>query len=202
MTEILVETGLDGQGETGGKARGIAETIMRFTPATLAMAAVLTMVSSVGIGQKPDNQINPRSLEWQAKGDAARAAGALQEANDAYESALTIDPRNRAVFVELGNVARAQGLQGKAIRYYNGALALEPTDMAAMGGTVRALAERGAIANARETLAKMKGICRADCSELPELAAVIDRKATAQASLSANDATPPAPDAKTLAQRP
>ncbi len=175
---------------------------MRFTPATLALTALFATVSSVGIGQKPDNQINPRSLEWQAKGDAARAAGALEEANDAYESALAIDPRNRAVFVALGDVARAQGLQGKAVRYYNGALALEPNDMIALGGTVRALADRGAVANAREALGKMKAMCRSQCAQISELATMIDSKTKAQTSLSANSAAPPVPDTTPSVQRP
>lgn len=181
--------------------RGIAEIIMRFTPATLALAALFATVSSVGISQRPDNEISPRSLEWQAKGDTARAAGDLDRANDAYESALAIDPRNRGVFVALGDVARKQGLQGKAVRYYKGALTLEPADMAALGGTVQALAERGALTNARENLSKMKTLCRGECPQITELGAMIERKAIAQAALSdkGNDG---ASDSATIAQRP
>lgn len=181
--------------------RGIAEIIMRFTPATLALAALFATVSSVGISQRPDNEISPRSLEWQAKGDAARAAGDLDRANDAYESALAADPRNRAVFVALGDVARQQGLQGKAVRYYKGALTLEPADMAALGGTVQALAERGALANARENLSKMKTLCRGECPQITELGAMIERKAIAQAALGDKGADG-APDPATIAQRP
>tara|TARA_R110000782_G_scaffold78276_5_gene155170 strand:- start:52331 stop:52855 length:525 start_codon:yes stop_codon:yes gene_type:complete len=174
---------------------------MRFTPATLALAAVFATVSSVGISQKPDSQILARSLEWQAKGDAAHAAGDLQHAIDAYESALAVDPRNRAVFVALGDVAREQGLQGKAVRYYQGALVLEPTDMTALGGTVEALVDRGALASARENLSRMKTLCRGECPQIAQLSTLIERKATAQAALSAKDVAP-APDAKILAQQP
>ena len=181
------------------EAGGIVEILMRFTPATIALAALLATVSSVGISQRPDNQISPKSLEWQAKGDAARSSGNLSAANDAYESALAADPRNRAVFVALGDVARAQGLQGKAMRYYQGALTLEPTDMAALGGTVRALADRGALTNARESLSRMKTLCRGECSQIAELGALIDGKA-AQATVSEKD-MPLAPDPKSLAQR-
>ena len=171
---------------------------MRFTPATLALAAIFATASSVGISQRPDKEINPRSLEWQARGDAARAAGDLAGANDAYESALALDPRNRAVFVALGDVARAQGLQGKALRYYNGALTIEPTDMAALGGTVRALVERGAIVTAKENLARMKTLCRGACPQTTELDALIARGAPAQAAVTAKDVTPP----KALAGQP
>ena len=99
---------------------------MRFTPASIALAVVLTTVSSVGLSQKPDSQISPQSVEWQKAGEAAHKAGNLEGATDALESALAIDPRNRAAFVELAEVARAQGLQGKAIRLYKEALQLDP----------------------------------------------------------------------------
>lgn len=173
---------------------------MRFTPATLALAAVFATVSSVGVTQRPDDEINPRSIEWQAKGDTARSAGNLDAAIDAYESALAVDPRNRAVFVALGDVARAQGLQGKAVHYYNAALTLEPTDMAALSGTVRALVDRGAIANARENLSRMKTLCRGDCPQVSDLNALIERTAIAQAASGKDVAA--APDSKALAQQP
>ncbi len=176
---------------------------MRFTPPTVTLACLFAVVSSVGITKKPDNQIDPLSLEWQARGDAARKAGNMDVANDAYESALAVDPRNRAVFVTLGDVARSQGLQGKAVGFYNAALRLEPTDMAALGGTVRALAERGAIANARENLSRMQTLCRGSCPEIAELGTVIDRQVAIQnaqkvqdlASVTGIPATPGTPSA-------
>ena len=116
---------------------------MRFTPASIALAVVLTTVSSVGLSQKPDSQISPQSVEWQKAGEAAHKAGNLEGATDALESALAIDPRNRAAFVELAEVARAQGLQGKAIRLYKEALLLDPTDIVALAGD--ALAHRLAL---------------------------------------------------------
>ena len=94
------------------------ELCMRFTPASIALAAVLTTVSSVGLTQRPDAQISPLSVEWQHVGATARKAGKFEAANDALETALAVDPRNRAAYVELAEVARAQGLQGKAIRLY------------------------------------------------------------------------------------
>jgi len=174
---------------------------MRFTPATLALAVLFATVSSVGISQRPDSEISPKSLEWQAMGDAAQARGDLEVATDAYESALVLDPRNREAFIALGDVARAQGLQGKAVRYYRGALALAPNDMAAMGGTVKAMVERGAIANAKENLSKMKTLCRGECPQIAELGEIIERKATAQAALNTKDMATP-PTAEELSQNP
>jgi tetratricopeptide (TPR) repeat protein len=180
---------------------------MRFTPPTIALASLLAVVSSVGVTKRPDNQIDPLSLVWQARGDAARSAGNLDAANEAYESALAADPRNRAVFVTLGDLARNQGLQGKAVGFYNAALRLEPTDMAALSGTVRALTERGAIANARENLSRMQTLCRGSCPEIAELGTLIDRQVAMQDAQKVKDlaavtgiptapGTVPAPESK------
>lgn len=173
---------------------------MRFTPVTLALAALFATVSSVGITQRPDSRINPVSLAWQTKGDAARAAGDMKAANDAYETALAADPRNRAVFVALGDVARQQGLQGKALGYYQGALTLEPTDMAALGGTVRALVERGALATARENLSRMKTLCRGDCPQIADLTGLVERAASAPPAAPKDVAA--ATDPKALTKQP
>lgn len=197
MTKRALVSG--GTGSSGG-ARRVAEIVMRFTPVTLALATLFATVSSVGISQRPDSQINPISLAWQAKGDAARTAGNVDAANDAYETALAADPRNRAVFVALGDVARQQGLQGKALRYYQGALTLEPTDMAALGGTVRALVDRGAIATARENLSRMKTLCRGECPQIADLNGLVDKAASAPPVDTKNVAA--ASDPKALTKQP
>lgn len=149
------------------------EILMRFTPASIALAAVLTIVSSAGIGQRPDAQITPLSIEWQKAGEAARAAGNLSAATDALESALAVDPRNRAAYIELAQVARAQGLQGKAIRLYKEALLLDPTDVGALVGQGEAMVEKGAMAKAKENLAQAQSVCRSNCASVGQLAAAI-----------------------------
>lgn len=148
---------------------------MRFTPASIALAAVLTTVSSVGLSQRPDAQIAPLSIEWQKAGEAARRAGNLSGANDALESALAVDPRNRAAYIELAEVARGQGLQGKAIRLYKEALLLEPADVKALVGQGEAMVEKGAIAKAKENLAQAQGLCRNECGAVGKLAAAIQK---------------------------
>src|SRR5688500_16528084 len=99
-----------------------SEYLMRFSPVALALSLALVTVSSGVSGQRPDDQINPRSLALLAQGEAARKAGNFALANDALETALAIDPRNRAAFMSLGRVALAQQLPGKAIRMYREAL--------------------------------------------------------------------------------
>lgn len=172
------------------KAETLLEKIMRFTPASIALALALATVSSAGNGQKPDAQLDPLSIAWLQKGDAAKAAGDLQGANDAYETSLAIDPRNRGAFVALGEVARVQGLTGKSIRFYREALLLDPTDLDALAGQGEAMVDKGAIEKAKENLAKMKNICRSACREIAMLSAAIE-KGNNTTQLTAKDVAPP-----------
>ncbi|MEJ7927259.1 hypothetical protein WG908_10895 [Sphingobium sp. AN641] len=162
---------------------------MRFTPASIALAVLLTTVSSVGLTQRPDAQIDPLSIEWMRAGEGAAKAGDLSAATDAYETALAVDPRNRGAYIALAGVARAQGLQGKAIRLYREALLLDPTDVYALVGQGEAMVEKGAVAKAKENLAQAQKICADNCAPLGKLAAAI-QKGAPPTVLSAKDAIP------------
>jgi tetratricopeptide (TPR) repeat protein len=153
----------------------LSEKLMRFLPvASAAALGLLTMSSGAGIGQKPDSQINPTSLMFQKRGEAALAAGNLPAANDALETAVAADPKNRAAFVSLAKVAQAQSLPGKAIRYYKNALLLEPNDLAALSGEGDALVQRGAVDRAKDNLARVQKLCgSATCAPATTLAAAI-----------------------------
>ncbi|HKR18317.1 MAG TPA: hypothetical protein VJM79_03345 [Rhizorhapis sp.] len=181
---LIVKDQVPAQAET------LLEKIMRFTPASIALALALATVSSAGIGQKPDAQIDPMSVAWLEKGEASQKAGDLQGANDAYETSLAIDPRNRKAFSALGEVARLQGLTGKSIRFYREALLLDPTDLDALAGQGEAMVDKGAIAKAKENLAKMKNICRSTCGEIAMLSAAIE-KGGAAPQLTSKDVAPP-----------
>lgn len=163
------------------------ELCMRFTPASIALAVLLTTVSSAGLTQRPDAQISPLSIEWQQAGVTARRAGNFNAANDALETALAVDPRNRSAYIELAEVARAQGLQGKAIRLYREALLLDPNDVHALVGQGEAMVEKGAIAKAKENLAQAQSACKSDCAAVGKLAAAIQKGPPATV-LSAKDA--------------
>lgn len=171
------------------RPESLLETLMRFTPASIALAALLTTVSSVGLTQRPDAQIEPLSLEWMRAGEAAAKAGELSAATDAYESALAVDPRNRAAYVALAGVARAQGLQGKAIRLYREALLLDPTDVHALVGQGEAMVAKGAVAKAKDNLATAQKVCGSDCAALASLSAAI-QKGAPPTVLSAKDVIP------------
>jgi len=146
---------------------------MRVTSVALAAALTVVCVSTSLSGQRPDDQIDARSLQLLAQGRAAKVAGNLDGATDLLESAVAVDPRNRQAFVTLAEVAEARGLPGKAIRLYREALLLEPGDRQALKGQGDALVAKGAIAQARVNLAKLKTLCKGGCPEVQALAAEI-----------------------------
>ena len=154
---------------------------MRLTPPAIALAALLATVSSVSHGQRPDSQIDPRSVALLRSAQSEVVAGRFETANDMLETALAVDPRNRKAFLALADVAKRQGLPGKAIRLYREALLIEPNDVIALAGQGEALVAKGALTKARENLAKVKSLCVATCPEQTELASAIDRGAVGPA---------------------
>jgi len=167
------------------------ETIMRFSSVALA-AALATVSLSASLGaQRPDDQIDARSLQLLEQGKAERAAGKYDAATDTLETAVAVDPRNRQAFVVLAQVAQARGLPGKAIRLYREALLLEPGDRQALKGQGDALVAKGAIAQARVNLAKLKTLCKGACPEATTLAGTIAKGppvTTAQVAVAAKTA--------------
>ena len=153
---------------------------------SVAVAAALTIVcaSTALSGQRPDDQIDARSLSLLAQGRAAQAAGNFQGATDALETAVAVDPRNRAAFNALAEVAGQSGLPGKAIRLYRESLLLEPNDVVALRGQGEALVMKGAVNRAKANLARIRTLCKTNCGDATRLAAVIAKGppiATAQA---------------------
>ena len=170
---------------------------MRYAPAAIIVALGLATVSTVSSGQRPDAQVDPRSVELVQQGRAAQAAGKLDDARDLIESALVVDPRNRTAFVALGDIARAQGLSGKAIRFYREALELEPNDVAALAGQGDALVQKGAVTKARENLAKIETICGKECPEQTRLSAAIAKGPPPAVQSAQANTKVPAPGAET-----
>lgn len=165
---------------------------MRFLPAAAVLSLSLAATASSGFGQKPDDQINPRSVALQRQGEAALAANNLSAANDALEASLVADPRNRAAYVSLGRVTQAQGLPGKAIRYYKDALQLDPNDADALSAEGQALVERGAVNRAKDNLAKLHTLCKGACPQATTLAAAIAKgPPPAVQTAQATDKVPP-----------
>lgn len=163
---------------------------MRITAISAAIALMALTVSTALVAQRPDDQIDPKSLALLQEGRAAQSAGNLDAAVDSFESALVVDPRNRQAFVLLAEIAKTRGLPGKAIRLYREALVLEPNDVAALRGQGEAMVAKGAVEKAKENLAKIRSLCAKQCNDATVLAASIAKgpPVTATASQTATPA--------------
>ena len=178
------------------------EFLMRLMPIALSLAIAAATMASAGQGQRPDDQIDPRSIALVEQGRQLAAAGRHIEAIDFLESALAVDPRNRAAYVALGEVAQVQRLPGKAIRLYGDALRLEPNDVDALSGQGEAYVQRGAVDRARANLTRVRGLCGQPCPPAPQLAAAIERgppagRGVLSAHAPVRTMTPPTPSGYT-----
>jgi Tfp pilus assembly protein PilF len=153
----------------------LLELAMRLTPPAIGIALALATVSSVGHSQRPDAAIDARSMLLLAQAKAELAAGHPDAANDALESALAVDPRNRGAFAMMAEVAQKQGLPGKAIRLYRESLLIEPNDIAVLAGQGEAMVAKGAVTKAKENLARIKTLCVGTCPDGMRLAATIEK---------------------------
>ena len=156
---------------------------MGVLPRVLIAGLASIALASPVIGQKADDQISARSVQLQRQGQALLASGKLEAAEDALETSLAVDPRNRGAFVDLARVAEKQRLFGKAIRMTSKALQLEPNDPDAIAVQGEAMVELGAVARAQQNLQKLQQICGAKgCPQVAQLSAVITRGPTVAAA--------------------
>jgi Tfp pilus assembly protein PilF len=136
-----------------------------------------------------DDVLKPVSVRMTEQGRAALAKGDANAAIDAFEAALASDPKNVAAFNGIAQAYEKLGLPGKAVKFYREALVLNPSDIAALEGQGKALIARGATARAQVNLARIKAVCKTDCTAADRL----------QTALNTASATP-AP-AKTVAAK-
>lgn len=149
---------------------------MRSLPCLLLTGFVGLALAAPVAGQRADDQIQPKSVELQHQAHALIAAGKLEQADDALETALAVDPRNRGAFIDLARVAEKQHLYGKAIRMTNKALLLEPNDPDAIAVQGEAMVEMGAVPRAQANLQKLQTICASKgCPQVAQLTAAISR---------------------------
>ena len=149
----------------------------------LLIGATGLALAAPAASQRTDDQILPKSVELQRQARQAVAAGKFDVAEDLLETALAVDPRNRAAFVDIARVAEKQHLYGKAIRMTNKALLLEPNDPDAIAVQGEAMVEMGAIARAQANLQKLQAICGAKaCPQVAQLSSAISRGPTVAAA--------------------
>src|SRR5689334_13748902 len=152
---------------------------MRSLPSLLLIGLAGVALATPVASQRPDDQIAPKSLELQRQAKELISAGKLEQAEDALETALAVDPRNRGAFVDMARVAEKQHLYGKAIRMTSKALLLEPNDPDAIAVQGEAMVEMGATARAQANLQKLQQICGGKgCAQFAQLSAAISRGPT------------------------
>ena len=83
---------------------------MRLSPLVLCLGLAASTLSVAVVGQRPDDQIAPKSIELLKQGETLLSQGKFVEADDALETALIVDPKNRAAFVAMARVAIKQKL--------------------------------------------------------------------------------------------
>lgn len=155
---------------------------MKISVRFLAVGAAATLLATPVIGQRPDNQIIPRSVELQKQAETLMASGKFEQAENNLETALAVDPRNRSAFVDIARIAKRQKLFGKAIRLTNKALELEPNDLDAIELQGEAMVELGAVPRAKENLVKLQKLCSNKCEQVAALSAAITRGPTIAAA--------------------
>jgi tetratricopeptide (TPR) repeat protein len=149
-----------------------------FPRVLLAGLAAIALAAPVA-GQRPDDQINPKSVQLMHEGQALMAAGKLEDAENALETALAVDPRNRWAYTDIARVAEKQHLFGKAVRMTDKALLIEPNDPDAIAVQGEAMVEMGATPSAQQNLQKLQQICGAKgCPQVSQLSAAISRGPT------------------------
>ena len=164
---------------------------MRLTPIALSVAIALATMASSGQSQRPDDQIDARSVAMVRQGETLIGQARFNEATDQFETALAVDPRNRQAYIGLARAAQGQKLPGKAIKFYFEALKLEPNDVVALAGQGEAMVQRGAVARAQKNLDKIRTLCRNNCPQVATLAAAIAKGPPPEALTARTPATPP-----------
>lgn len=155
------------------------ENLMQSFPRLVLVGLAAIALAAPVAGQRSDDQINPKSVALMHQGQALMAAGKLEEAENALETALAVDPRNRWAYTDIARVAEKQHLFGKAVRMTDKALLIEPNDPDAIAVQGEAMVEMGATARAQENLQKLQRICGAkSCPQVSQLSAAISRGPT------------------------
>ena len=146
---------------------------MRLTPIAITLAIAFATMATTGHGQKPDDQVDPRSVALAQEAQALTAQARYLEATDLFETALAVDPRNRQAYIGLARAAQGLKLPGKAVKFYFEALKLEPNDVNALAGQGEALVQRGAVERAKLNLERVRKLCSKACPQADQLAAAI-----------------------------
>ena len=145
---------------------------MRYTPVAIALSLLAAITASSGFSAPPQ-PLDPRASALVDQGRGALAAGNSDQAIDAFEAALAIQPGSVQVLLGLAEATRRQGMQGKALHYYREALEADPQNLSAISGEGATLVEKGAVDKAKRNLSRLQGLCGEACDATRTLAAAI-----------------------------
>lgn len=151
---------------------------MRVLAVMTVFGLMTSAAQAVPIG---DDVLKPVSVRMSDAGRAALARGDASGAIDSFEAALASDPKNVAAFSGIAQGYDQLGLPGKAVKYYREALALNPSDIPALEGQGKAYIRRGATARAQVNLARIKALCKDDCSAATRLQTALNAPVVAVA---------------------
>ena len=154
--------------------------LQRHWISALALGAALA-VSAPALAQAPVANATSSRLMQQA--NALMSQSRAAEAADLYEAALVADPRNSNAFIGLGRAYERMGMTGRAISYYRKALTINPNDVTALEASGMALITKGSLAQAQETLDRLRRVCPKGCVQAERLANALG---SAQAKSTAN----------------
>lgn len=141
----------------------------------------ITLASAAQAAPIGDDVLKPASIRLSDAGRAALAAGDANAAIDNFEAALASDPKNVGAFSGIAQGYDMLGLPGKSVKYYREALALNPSDIPALEGQGKAYIKRGATARAQVNLARIKALCKTDCSAAMRLQTALNAPVVAAA---------------------
>ena len=177
----------------GRKLLGIAGVLACFGLAAAIGIGAATTARAMGSDTpaEPCQQFKKGSKKWK---DCRRKAGLPAEAKpevdeaatlgyalakaDRYEEALAVlrphEASNDArVLTYIGYAERKLGRVETAMDYYRRALAIEPNNVATLEYMGEAHLQKGNVAEARATLARIEGICGTGCEAYQTLAKAI-----------------------------
>ena len=143
-------------------------------------AALATTPCDRPAARRPDSSAFRRASE---AGQGASRRGQVHRGRRAFETALAVDPRNRAAYIALARVAQEQKLFGQAIRFTNKALGAraERPRRARRPGRGDGRAWRGRRAR-RKISPSCRSSARAAARSSPSLSATIARGPTVAAA--------------------
>lgn len=154
--------------------------LQRHWISALALGATLA-VSAPVLAKAP--VANATSARLMQQANALMGQNRSLEAASLYEAALAADPRNSNAFIGLGRAYEQQGLTGRAISYYRKALTINPNDLTALEASGMALIKKGSLAQAQETLDRLRRVCPKGCVQAERLATALG---SAQAKSASN----------------